>query len=562
MRFFFIFFLCLNLYPFEIKKVDLNKELEIWIYILPQEGDSYIKIAENILQRKGEWERIKEINKLPYPMKGITLKIPFYLLKEELKASVLKKLFPSDKFLWNGILHISQKETLWHIALWFTGDGKNYKILKEENNLLSYDIKEKQQIFIPEKILLPSLKKLLPEKPEEEKIEKKEEPRPEEKKVQLPPLEEKKETEELKKEKEEVKIEPSNGEKLLEFPPDKDYAIYILKKGEALYSSVVVRFTGIDDAQEVINLAMEIAKFSGIEDVTKIPSNYPIKIPRELILPQYLPKDTEERKEWERKEKEVEAAFEPVKAPQLSGVYIILDAGHGGSDTGAIAGGVWESTYTYDIYNRLYNLLLQKTEARVIPLVQDKKSKFKVIDRDILPQHRNHIILTNPPEKLEDSQRGVNLRWKLANFNYSKLIKEGVDNKKIIFISIHSDVLHPSIKGATFYIPGAGYMKALSGEEAIEGESQSRKLAKAIARSFIDKEISLHPYNPIRNRIIRYRNYWLPAVLKMNMVPTKILIEILNLNNEEDRKNIQNKEFRAKLSEAIFEGILNYFQNK
>lgn len=554
LRFFLLLVFSLELFSFEIKKVNLNKELEIWLYVLPEEGESYIKIAEKSLSSKGDWKQIKEINKLPYPMKGITLKIPFELLKEDLKVDVLKKLFPSDRYEWKGIYHICKNETLWHIALWFTGDGKNYRILKEENNLLSYDVKENQEIFVSEKYLTPALKKLLPEKPKEveKKIEKKE---IEEKANSL--KEERKEPP-----KEDIKIENLNGEKLLEFPPDKDYAVYILKKGEALYSSVVVRFTGIDEAQEVINLAMEIAKFSGIEDVTKIPASYPVKIPKDLILPKYLPKEAEERKEWEMKEKEVEAAFKPVYAPKLSGVYIILDAGHGGSDTGAIAGGLWEATYTYDIYNRLYNLFTQKTEAKVIPLVQDKKSKFKVLDRDILPQHRNHIILTNPPEKLTDSQRGVNLRWKLSNFNYSKLIKENVDSKKIIFISIHSDVLHPSIRGATFYIPGASYMKALSGTEAIEGESQSRKLAKEIAKIFMEKEIALHPYEPIRNKIIRYKNYWIPAVLKMNMVPTKVLIEILNLNNEEDRKNLQKKEFREKLSLAIFEGILNYFHTQ
>ncbi len=539
LRFFIFLFFAFNLFSFQIKKVELSKELEINLYILPEGGDSYIKISEKLLKDPKDWKKIKEINKFEFPLKGIALKIPFEFLKEDLKVDALRNIFLDDKYNWDGIFHKCKSETLWHIALWYTGDGKNYKILKEENNLASFEIKENQEIFIPEKILLKSFKKFLPEKPKEEKKE--------EIKEEVPNLIE-------------PKIDTSNGEKLLAFPEGKDYAIYVLKKGEALYSSVVVRFTGIDDAQEVINLAQEIAKNSGIEDVTKIPANYPIKIPKDLILPKYLPKESLERQEWERREKEVEEAFEPVEAPKLEGVYIILDAGHGGSDTGAIAGGVWEATYTYDIYNRLYNLLTEKTEAKVIPLVQDKKSKFKVIDRDVLPQHRSHIILSNPPEKLNDSQKGVNMRWKLANMNYSRLINEKVDKNKILFISIHSDALHQSIRGATFYIPGASYMKALWGEEAIEGESQSRKLAKELLKSFKNNEINLHPYEPIREKIIRYKKYWLPAVLKMNLVPTKILIEILNLNNEEDRKNLLSKEFREKLSQAIFDGIVSYFQ--
>lgn len=538
MIFIILFLFSFNLYSFQIKKVDLNKDLEIILFILPDDGESYIKISEKILSNPKDWKSIKELNKLPYPMKGVPLKIPFEMLKENLKVEILRKLFPDDKYNYNGIVHICGKETLWHISLWFTDKGANYKILKEENNLSSYDLKEGQEIFISEKILLKSFKKLLPEKQKEEKVEEK--------------TIEKEISENFK----------NNVENLLKFPPDKDYAIYILKKGEALYSSVVVRFIGVEEAQEVINLAMEISKFSGIEDVTKIPANYPIKIPKELILPKYFPKDSLQRQEWEMKQKIVEDVFKPVYAPELKGVYIILDAGHGGSDTGAIAGGVWEATYTYDIYNRLYNLLKEKTEAEVIPIVQDKKSKFKIIERDILPQHRNHIILTEPPQKLMDPQTGVNLRWKIANRTYTNLINKGVDKSKIVFISIHSDALHSSIRGTTFYIPGASYVKALSNNEAIEGEGQSRKLAIEISKIFKKNEINLHPYDPVREKIIRYKKYWLPAVLKMNLVPTKLLIETVNLNNEEDRKLILSREFRKKISGAIVDGIISYFQKK
>ncbi len=532
-------FLFAILYSFEIKMVELTDGLEIYLYIYPFKGESYIRLGENLLKNKGDWKKIKDLNKLPYPMKGIPLKIPFDLLKGEVKAKILREFYKNDKYEHNGIYHLCKRETLWHLALWFTGDGKNYKRLKEANNLLSYEIEENQEIFIPKELLFNELKTYLPEKPEvliEEKVK-----------------EEKKD--------EEVKISYKEMEgEILKFSEDKNFAIYKLKKGEALYSSVVVRFTGIDEVQEVINLAKEIAKLSGVEDVTKIPTNYPIKIPREYLLPKYLPLDDPKRQEWENKEKIIQETYKPVYAPELKGVYIILDAGHGGSDTGAIAGGVWESTYTYDIYNRLYNLLKEKTEAEVIPLVQDRKAKFKVIERNKLPNHRSHIILTEPPEKLSDAQRGVNLRWKLANRIYINLINRGIEKSKIVFISIHADALHPSIKGATFYIPGASYMKAITGREAIEGESQSKKLSREIAKIFLNKNISLHPYEPIREKIIRYKNSWLPAVLKMNLIPTKVLIEIVNLNNAEDRKVLETKEFRKNIAEGIFEGIVSYFQ--
>ena len=49
------------------------------------------------------------------------------------------------------------------------------------------------------------------------------------------------------------------------------YAEYRLRRGEALYSAVVVRFTGQLHAKQVNATAREIARRSGITDVTAIP---------------------------------------------------------------------------------------------------------------------------------------------------------------------------------------------------------------------------------------------------------------------------------------------------
>ncbi len=64
-----------------------------------------------------------------------------------------------------------------------------------------------------------------------------------------------------------------------------EYAVYRLQRGEALYSAVVVRFTGQLLAVQVNETAMEIAARSGIDDVTDISVGYPVKIPLDLLLP-------------------------------------------------------------------------------------------------------------------------------------------------------------------------------------------------------------------------------------------------------------------------------------
>src|SRR5262249_907725 len=74
----------------------------------------------------------------------------------------------------------------------------------------------------------------------------------------------------------------------------------------ALPISVVVRFTGRVDVQDVNDLAAQIARRSGIDDVTSIAIGYKVKIPLDALLPEYLPRDDARRRAWEREQAQVE----------------------------------------------------------------------------------------------------------------------------------------------------------------------------------------------------------------------------------------------------------------
>jgi hypothetical protein len=77
------------------------------------------------------------------------------------------------------------------------------------------------------------------------------------------------------------------------------YAGYRLKSGEALYSSVVGRFTGRTGADDVREVAELLRQRSGIRDLRDIPVGYLVKIPLDLLEPQYLPAAHPRRKEAE-----------------------------------------------------------------------------------------------------------------------------------------------------------------------------------------------------------------------------------------------------------------------
>jgi N-acetylmuramoyl-L-alanine amidase len=64
----------------------------------------------------------------------------------------------------------------------------------------------------------------------------------------------------------------------------------------------------------------------------------------------------------------------------------------------------------------------------------------------------------------------------------------------------------------------------------------------------------------VRDRIVRGRGSpWVPAVLRYNAIPAKVLIEVCNLANEQDRKLIQTRAFRERVARAVVDGLLSYY---
>lgn len=355
------------------------------------------------------------------------------------------------------------------------------------------------------------------------------------------------------------------------------YARYRLRAGEALYSAVVVRFTGQLDAEQVNATAAEIARRSGIDDVTSIPIGYPIKIPLDLLLPDYLPPGDPRRRVWESERAELASFLEVVRAADLKGVHVILDAGHGGADTGAVVGGVWESTYAYDLVCRVKANLERHTRATVWMTRKDASTGFAVPARDRLEQQRRQYLLTRPTYDLADSVIGVHLRWYLTNDIILNRLGGDVPRSKTVFLSIHADSLHPSVRGAMVYVPSR-YMRpptytvrhpgisrfqeyrnhptvTLGASFKARVEASSRHLATQLIARLDANDLETHPYQPIRDRILRGRRSFVPAVLRYTAAQNAVLVEACNMANDEDRALLQTRAWREHFARALVEGI-------
>ena len=492
------------------------------------------------------------------------VRIPFNLLRPNLQRDVAAALFPSDSDTAAGRRHVVvgcsgiEGESLWNIAEWFTGRGENYAAIRAANPSQGLSTRKGDVILIPNELLAAAFRRGEREErnaPKTAEVRKSEDD-PEERAgadghVATATMAE-------------AVAVPGQPSLTYDRTSAEPFAVYRLQKGEALYSSVAIRFTGRVYAKDVGDVLDRIVAFNGIDDVARIPIGYRVKIPMSLLLPEYLPADDPTRVANEEvKRASAKLAVRP-RAKGLAGVRVILDAGHGGRDVGATIDDVWESNYVYDVMCRLKHIL-------------EKKS-------DELEEATDHIILTSPKYVIGDPAVGVNLRWYLANSIFRRAMKASVPREKVVFLSIHADSLHPSLRGAMAYIPGQRYVTGSyekseqvylaraevrespvvrhSEKESLTAEGLSRDLAESIIDAFDQNGLKVHPFNPVRDNVVRNGREWVPAVIRYNLVPTRLLLEICNLGNDKDRALMKTKKYRQHVAEAIYQGLVNYYNDR
>jgi N-acetylmuramoyl-L-alanine amidase len=553
-------------------RIELLRGREPVLSVIPRAGDGWIELARRY-GAKGEdsTAELAAANRpLAFPRRGVRVRLPWRLASGVTRLEALKALFPADHVSETGWEHVEvapwggESESWLELATLFSGGRQRYAALRRANPTAPLFPRRGARLLIPPDLLEPGLRlaALGATAPV---------PTP------VPPS--------ASEPTAEATPEPGQGvsataaaASVLEYR--KDFAIYRLRAGEALYSAVVVRFTGQLHASDVNATAVELAKRSGIAEVTSIPVGFPVRIPFDLLLPEYLPPGNPRRVAWEKEREELTAIRRVIRAANLDGIHVILDAGHGGADTGATAGGLWESTYVYDVMARLKNVLEKETRATVWALERDTKRGWETPDVDVLPRSRTQELLVDPPYDLSESAVGVHLRWVLTDSILQRLERQHVDPERVVFVSIHADSLHPAVRGLMVYTParrlrprhasvpdGLYRCRETARLSSLRfpvrflarSEALSTQLGTEIAREAARFNIPVHDFEPVRSSVLRGRSRWVPAVLRYSRVPTSVLIEICNLNNDRDRALLTTWRFREKLAHAIAAGLAEAF---
>ncbi|MCC6143272.1 MAG: N-acetylmuramoyl-L-alanine amidase [Candidatus Hydrogenedentes bacterium] len=557
--------------------------------------------------------------------------IPYAQLRPVVQRRVLEALFPEDYVDESGWWHVvtvagaDGMESRWALAEWVTGNGTNYKLISDqpENQQSANNLTKGQRILIPRNLLLEPMRTISKRKPPPPAPAPKPSPTPApatsapkaaktSPPVEAPPVvadaapaplqpSEPDETDGTADMESDLSpavllsaIDPgsdsANGE--LEFGKDSEggYAAYIIQKGEALYSSVVVRFTDFRENSDILSACATIQERSGIKDVRDIDAGRRILIPLDLLADQYQPRGTEQRQEYERGIEEARRLQQQrIRTKDLDGVVVVLDPGHGGRDHGAAvaAKGLYEDELTYDVVCRVKAILETTTRAKIHVTMLDPDQQYRVSNARQFTHDTDEVLLTSPIYENTDAKVSVNLRWYLANSIYRAERARGVDERKIVFVSVHCDALFNShLRGAMVYIPGAAYRRASeqpSGavyarydqareQRTVETTAAARQRDEALSRNFAALVLSSMQKNnpplkvhdagaPIRN-VIRQSGgrAYVPAVLRNTQIPTKVLIETANLTNPTDCERLADPQWRQWMAESIVAALKAQFE--
>jgi len=415
----------------------------------------------------------------------------------------------------------------------------------------------------------------------------------------------------------ELSLRPVSLKPPLKLKQDKSgkfYAHYQMKHGETLYSSVVIRFTGRLLNDEVNQVANKLLKLNNISDAKLIQTRQKIRIPIEWLSEEYLGSQTNDvssrktsvkktnkkktkkiksskavasKKKLKRGKSTQKAVAQKTKSKRKKNVHkihVILDSGHGGRDPGASAGSrknkdiIYEDEVVYDISKRM-SKLFKKQGIIVHPTLSDPNQKQPI--RYLSRSHdRDEHLLVTPRYLTRNARIGVNMRVYLVNHIFKNLRKKKVPSENILFISLHGDALHSSLSGAMVYYPDSRlrrgrfnlsskiYRKRKEYSTKLtykpRDNKYSEKLSKSFGKVIIDefRELKLRTHrvsSAVRGYLYRKGKKTLPAVLRYSMVPTSVLVEIANLNNRLDRRDLLKSKTRQQIAKAITNSVTAHF---
>ena len=197
-------------------------------------------------------------------------------------------------------------------------------------------------------------------------------------------------------------------------------------------------------------------------------------------------------------------------ATPVSSKTIIVDAGHGGEDGGAVSGnGVSEAEINLKIALKLQQLL-EQSGSNVVLTRSDDNAIYDV-DKKTLREKKNSDIRNR--------------------------VKIGNNSSADIFVSIHLN----KIPENQYY----GWQTFFK-----DGNEDGKRLATCIQNNLNETMQKENKRTPLKINNV--------YIIKHVEIPT-VIVECGFLSNSEEEKQLQQEEYQTKLAWGIYNGIMEYF---
>ena len=181
----------------------------------------------------------------------------------------------------------------------------------------------------------------------------------------------------------------------------------------------------------------------------------------------------------------------------LAGKVIVLDAGHGGSDPGAVSNGMYEKELVFDVTKRVERLL--KAKGATVLLTRNS---------DVYPTLEGRVAFAN-------------------------------SRNADIFVSVHANAATASARGIeTFY-----------SVNNLGSGTKSRSLALDIQSEMIKSTGAV-------NRGVKSADY---LVIRYTKMPA-VLLELGFITNSTEASKLKTSAYRETLAQSIDRGIVNYYK--
>lgn len=215
---------------------------------------------------------------------------------------------------------------------------------------------------------------------------------------------------------------------------------------------------------------------------------------------------------------------------------VVIDAGHGGNDPGAISrAGLREKDVTLDITRRLANLLRQEG----IEVVMTRAS-----DRYVTLESRVDIANDSRADLFLSIHANANRVRSLNGFEVYYVANSVDDDKRALWAAVHARLNFDSSCFATNSL----ILKAILWDMIYaEARCESIGLARAICRS-IGRDLNTDVLGIKGGRFYVLKGCRMPA----------ILVETGFLSNSSEERMLRNSFYRQKIASAIADGVNNY----